>query len=799
MQSASASLHRLRRPDATALDLPPGWIPAAVLSFLLCICVANSTVAANWVPGSQRLTQVALLGALLMTGLAIVRRIPWPVALGIGLVLAPLVAYLFTSPLLFAAHPADPRDLNLVSVWARRIGTGEAGVDVSFFLFLLCALFWVVGGWLAWCVLRWRQPLLGIIPGAGAFATTVLNYPVDQNGFTLAFVVLTIGLLLWNNYVRSVEVAGKASVKLSTDARWDFWETGVVVMAVVVALGIFLPPLSHVDSTVNIENGAFRGWAELNQRMNHPVAFGRGSSAGTSIGFAEDVPLGGPLHRTGGVVMTYSFDGSYAGSRYFRGLDLLETRNGVWRYDRESVARLPIAHDTEAPYAEAYRQEVSASFKIQMLKPPEKAPDALFYPGEQLVKLDRDVVAYSSLGTGPQPATALDHLNTIDRVSSPGRGGSAGPYKASVLYSRATELQLRLAGTDYPAWVIPYANFRNTYQPAVPQQSPGLGGGQFNGGYRAGSVLSRIRQLAQEITAAADNPYDKATAIEQYLRTNYTYTLSPPVPPRDVDPIEYFLFTSKQGYCEYYATAMGDMLRSLGIPTRLVNGYGPGTFDDRLARYVVRESDAHTWVEAFYPSYGWIPFEPTSDGQYFPISRGFEGSANCARDSEICDPNAGDVTADPSQGSTKTDRGALDAGDPTGVGQGSGLPFNIPPFLPAALAVLLLLAAAGFVAGSRYLRPSTAAGVWRRTVLLTRLSGLRGPAGETPLEFGRRVAEEFPETSAPLTEVADGFVVAAYAPPQLAEGGRVKVLAGWETLRPLLVRRVFNRLRLASA
>jgi len=189
-----------------------------------------------------------------------------------------------------------------VTTWAARISGGEAALDVGFLLYLLCALFWVVGGWLTWCVLRWRQPLLGIVPGAAAFATNLLNYPADQNGFTLAFVVLTIGLLLWNNYVRSVEVAGRARVKLSTDARWDFWETGVVVMAVVVALSIFLPPLSRVDTTVNIEGGAFRGWAELNQRMNHPVAFGRGSSGGTSIGFAERRAAGWapPPHRWGG-------------------------------------------------------------------------------------------------------------------------------------------------------------------------------------------------------------------------------------------------------------------------------------------------------------------------------------------------------------------------------------------------------------------------------------------------------------------------------------------------------------------
>ena len=117
---------------------------------------------------------------------------------------------------------------------------------------------------------------------------------------------------------------------------------------------------------------------------------------------------------------------------------------------------------------------------------------------------------------------------------------------------------------------------------------------------------------------------------------------------------------------------MGDMLRSLGIPTRLVNGYGPGTYDEKLGRYVVKESDAHTWVEAYFPTYGWIPFEPTPDSVYFPIPRGTVGGT-CAPDSEVC--NAGtEVGAGTGVVSARPDHGDLLAGD-------SGLAYGT---LPAA-------------------------------------------------------------------------------------------------------------------
>jgi transglutaminase-like putative cysteine protease len=127
----------------------------------------------------------------------------------------------------------------------------------------------------------------------------------------------------------------------------------------------------------------------------------------------------------------------------------------------------------------------------------------------------------------------------------------------------------------------------------------------------------RIPFLAGQITAQADNNYDKATAIESYLRTHYRYTLqlSRIVPH---DPLAEFLFDRKQGHCEYFASSMAVMLRSLGIPSRIVNGFTTGEFNDLTSQYVVRASDAHSWVEAFFPGHGWIAFDPTPGGTAAP-------------------------------------------------------------------------------------------------------------------------------------------------------------------------------------
>jgi transglutaminase-like putative cysteine protease len=123
---------------------------------------------------------------------------------------------------------------------------------------------------------------------------------------------------------------------------------------------------------------------------------------------------------------------------------------------------------------------------------------------------------------------------------------------------------------------------------------------------------SRIPRLAQQISASAgnNNNYDKAAAIESYLKTHYGYTLQLPRSPV-ADPLANFLFERRQGHCEYFASAMAVMLRTQRIPARVVNGFRGGEFNDLTGSYVLRARDAHAWVEAYFPGYGWVTFDPT--------------------------------------------------------------------------------------------------------------------------------------------------------------------------------------------
>ena len=120
----------------------------------------------------------------------------------------------------------------------------------------------------------------------------------------------------------------------------------------------------------------------------------------------------------------------------------------------------------------------------------------------------------------------------------------------------------------------------------------------------------RIADLAESMTAGAANDLGRARALEQHLRSDYGYTLE--LPQREVkDPLADFLFTRRKGHCEYFASAMAVMLRTLNIPARLATGFQMGMYNPISDLWLVRDSDAHSWVEAWIPGHGWTTFDPT--------------------------------------------------------------------------------------------------------------------------------------------------------------------------------------------
>jgi hypothetical protein len=139
------------------------------------------------------------------------------------------------------------------------------------------------------------------------------------------------------------------------------------------------------------------------------------------------------------------------------------------------------------------------------------------------------------------------------------------------------------------------------------------------------SVPERVLALARDLTASEPTAYDRAAAIQKYLR-KYLYTLDIPAPPAGRDVADYFLFDLKKGYCDYYATSMVVLARAAGLPARLVVGYANGAYDSERARYVITENYAHSWAEIYFANIGWVEFEPTASQPAIPYETGNEST-----------------------------------------------------------------------------------------------------------------------------------------------------------------------------
>jgi transglutaminase-like putative cysteine protease len=167
---------------------------------------------------------------------------------------------------------------------------------------------------------------------------------------------------------------------------------------------------------------------------------------------------------------------------------------------------------------------------------------------------------------------------------------------------------LRFFGRTAPAYEV-----NSFVDPPTPEQLRGApdGGAPASSYYlQLPSLPRRVFGLADSLTAGLHNRYDRVMAIERWLKTNFRYTLQLPATPQQAT-LEYFLFQRRAGHCEYFSTAMAVLLRAVGIPTRNVNGFLGGEWNSVGRFLAVTQNQAHSWVEVWFPRFGWVTFDPT--------------------------------------------------------------------------------------------------------------------------------------------------------------------------------------------
>jgi transglutaminase-like putative cysteine protease len=273
-----------------------------------------------------------------------------------------------------------------------------------------------------------------------------------------------------------------------------------------------------------------------------------------------------------------------------------------------------------------------------------EGPEGESEPVEQAIRIETEASAMPAVWQ-PVEVGGVDDLS----VTEEGGLSPAEPLSANDTYAVTSERPvvdpetLNESGTEYPDGV----EERYTQ---LPDSTP-----------------DRVGEYTEELTAEAETPYETATIVEEHLREEWEYSLDVESP--DGDITDQFLFEMDEAYCTYFATAMVTMLRSQDVPARFVVGYSEGERVDE-DRWVVRGSDAHAWVEVYFPETGWVEFEPTPPSDREQVHDSFVEEAREDTDTEMqidTDESGGEEwTPETDAETNETDETEIDPGEGDG-------------------------------------------------------------------------------------------------------------------------------------
>ena len=477
--------------------------------------------------------------------------------------------------------------VNRLGVIIFQLRNYEAVQDSLLFLILMCILFWGLSVHAGYTLVRYGNAWQVILPGGLAlFVIHSFDALVIRRAWYLA-VYLFFGLVLIARMVflhhqnRWQESRTAMPPHLGLDfIRFTFLATFVIVVFAWAA-----PTLANaMPSAQKAWQPVQYAWRRAMDRFDNAFASLRSSVSIYREVYGNSAFLGRGTKLTDTQVFSVRTPASIPPSvrLYWRARVYEKYENGQWQSTQNSVfpfdptrSNLPTPKET-GRWLGAFNF-IAATRMTTLLTPSQ--PLWVNRPGQ---------VEYIENPDGSIDISTFRAFPSLD----PGQ-----MYKVQSTLSYTTIAQLEAAGADYPKWILErYLQLPDTVTP-------------------------RTRQLAKRITTGLETPYDKVDAVTNYLRANITYVeMIEEDPPIDQDLIDWFLFDMKKGFCNYYSTAEVVLLRSLGIPSRWAVGYAQGDLiSDPAAEketeeltYVVRQRDAHAWPEVYFPSVGWVEFEPTS-------------------------------------------------------------------------------------------------------------------------------------------------------------------------------------------
>jgi transglutaminase-like putative cysteine protease len=708
-----------------------GWFALPIYLLMMSV-YPLSLQQADWVVTQEHFTWIVLsaiaLAILVGNGTMATRR---AMILG-GLVgtVAIVLATAFASDVV----PFRERVVNLavnVNNWITQVLAGEAATDPTVFVLFLGATVWTSAYVGTFALSRSLRPWDAILFMGFCLVVNVsmalTNLIADLVVFSLSALVLLVRL----HIVALQERWSRNNIVPSGEMDWRLLRGGLTWTMVLVIMSLVTPRVGAAEVLNRAYNVFEAPYHSIEAEWQRFFAGVSGPSRLRGVSFTEAIRLGQSPNLADRVVMTVDAPQG----RFWKAISYdFYTGNGWRTTETDKVEKI-----TPAVLG---RDKFDATFEMAV---PQQ--NLLFGASEPV----RASVAH-------QFQTGADRSYSIALRSV--RGGPT-KYTVTSYVSVADKAALRRASSTYPDYI------RQKYL-QLPSTLP-----------------QRVKDLAHKVAGEQATAYDKAEVVESFLRTTYRYAPTVRAPPPGRDPVDFFLFDLKEDFCEYFASAMVVMLRELGVPARVVEGYTAGTLDPNSGKFVVKELDAHAWVEVYFPLYGWIEFEPTpSQAPIFRVDSEAIGGGTAGGDSEL------------SGNGTGIDRGDADLPadqEPTeGQDFGEGVVSAVQNFDPrpiaaliGALLLLLLLAFARFQL--RFRGQPSVDKAWGKARLLASYAGFAASPSQTTYEYAAMLGEAVPETKSPIQDIAEARVRDRYTPVGASAEDVDRAVSAWRKLARTLV------------
>jgi transglutaminase-like putative cysteine protease len=726
------------------------WEEVVTLAIVLVgfLTVVRSIDNADWVAEMPSLYPIGFFGLGLGILLSHVKRVPDLTLHLIGLVAGVVsIAFVVGRQLEGPFYDRGWEILDRLYVWGDTIWTGGISNDDLPFVVLVVSATYLTAYIAAWSIFRWYNAWLALVPGGVALLMNI-SYLPGQRGLPL-FIYLFCSIIL----LARVNLLRRQQLWRATGTRYpEFISLSVLNVTVWVGLGLlaaaWLMPIASGSGAL------YSLWIKVTDPIVEPVSdLGRVFSAidakkgGSVHQFGSALPLQGGISLGNDPVMEVAT--GETGFLRAQSYDVYTPQGWLIGNSNQITSNTwPALEQLASPQAATDQVRRNVSIQVTTLK----RSNVIVTAGQPIaVNVDSRVVF------GPVS-------NDVISLRPAHQFREQDQYRVDSTVSNASANNLRQAATTYSDAVQPYLQ--------LPESLP-----------------DRVRELALDITAGSNNPYDKATNIEDYLR-GFGVDVTIDAAPHNRDSVDYFLFDLKGGYFDYHASAMVVMLRSIGIPARLAVGYiiRPEDRVPQTSVYQLRESNAYAWPEVYFPGLGWVEFNPSPgdapiqrsgiDGDFFP--------------SESFDPFFEDEFL-PADGVGPLNPTTPDAIDTFVVEEESNLVSRI--VLSVVLGLLLFTAfvfAVVQVSWQWGLRSySYPAQIWEKTLRLGRWTRIRPLPQDTPREVVARLKRELPEVE-DLDYIGESYMKTRYGNKDLTEEERGRLTQVWNQARNNLLTRLLR-------